>query len=977
MEFETGNRYKNFIFKKSLKIDELKATLSELEHEPTGAHVLAINNDDRENLFSLSFKTFPESSNGVPHILEHTVLCGSKKFPVKDPFFSMIRRSLNTFMNAMTGSDFTCYPASSQVETDYFNLLKVYVDAVFHPKLRKESFLQEGWRLEFAEPDDPKSTLLYKGIVFNEMKGALSSAESRIWHEMIKQLTPDLPYAYNSGGDPKEIPNLTYEQLLDFHKTYYHPSRCLFYFYGNIPLEKNLDFIEEEVLKGIKKQPPIPLLPLQKRFSKSKKATMRIPAHEKKGLEEKAFVAIGWLTARLTHQEEMLALSLIDSMLMDTDASPLKRELLKSELSIEVDCLVDHDMSEVPIVFLFKGCSEKNGEKIEKFLLETLEKIAQKPFSSHLIEASLHQLELSRLEITNNHSPFGLTLFMRSALVKQHGCEPESALIVHKLFEKLRLQIKDPNYLTSLLRKYYIDNPHRVLLIAKPDPDLMEEEEREEQKHLEEIRHKMSEEEMHALIRQAQELVAFQKETESQSLDCLPKIELKDVPKEIKNFPLITAKAGELDVAYHDCFTNQILYADFLFDLPYVAMDDIYLLRLLLLLFHEVGAANRNYEENLELLHATTGGIGISCSMHLQTKNPRLMKPSLGIRGKALYRNSGALLTLMKEMLTSFRLDEERRIKEVILQLNNSLENNLNRNALKYAILGSLSPLDHSSAISEAMHGQRFFKKIQEISQKLDDIYPDLLFDLNRIKEQIFSFVNPTLILACDESHYHTLQKEHFYGLSELSGEKYAPWREEEGFLTQSSSLRSLALPVAFTASAYKTISYLHADSPLLTLSTRLMENKILHHKIREVGGAYGSGAHYNSATGNFYFHAYRDPHIAMTLKIFEESIEAISNEEFTSKDLEEAKLGVIQHLDVPLPPATRAITAYSLIRDGREKGLRQSYRDRLLAAKSSDVSRAVRTHLYEQRKESTIISYAGNELIERERDELEKYDLF
>ncbi len=246
----------NFVVTNQTRIDELKCDLVELEHVKTGAKVIHIANDDPENLFCLSFQTLPTTSNGAPHVLEHTVLCGSKKFPVKDPFFAMGRRSLNTFLNALTGSDFTCYPAATQVEKDFYNLLEVYIDAVFHPELKKMSFLQEGHRLEFAEADNPKSPLLFKGIVFNEMKGTLAGAESRLWHAMMKELCVGLPYEFNSGGEPKEIPDLTYEELKKFHHTHYQPSRCLFFFYGNLPLKKHLEFIEEKILRGAEKLPP-------------------------------------------------------------------------------------------------------------------------------------------------------------------------------------------------------------------------------------------------------------------------------------------------------------------------------------------------------------------------------------------------------------------------------------------------------------------------------------------------------------------------------------------------------------------------------------------------------------------------------------------------------------------------------------------------------------------------------------------------
>src|SRR3990167_2681273 len=300
---EEGERYGSFIVTKRLPIAELQTTLRHLKHEPTGATVLHLENSDSENLFSLSFRTWPKSSNGVAHVLEHLVLCGSKRFPVKDPFFSMTRRSLNTFMNAFTGSDFTCYPAASQVESDFYNLLNVYLDAVFHATLSKNSFLQEGCRLEFETLNDPCSPLEFKGIVYNEMKGARASGDSRMWHAVLEELFPNLPYQYDSGGDPKDIPSLSHEELLSFYRTYYHPSRCLFFFCGNFPLQKHLDYLEEHAFKDVAPLAPLSPLPLQNRFSVPKHKKVHYTVHDNEELSNQVMVSFGWLTCPLIQQE--------------------------------------------------------------------------------------------------------------------------------------------------------------------------------------------------------------------------------------------------------------------------------------------------------------------------------------------------------------------------------------------------------------------------------------------------------------------------------------------------------------------------------------------------------------------------------------------------------------------------------------------------------------------------------------------------
>ncbi|MFQ5730013.1 MAG: insulinase family protein, partial [Waddliaceae bacterium] len=309
-------KYKQFKITRIVDLSGIKCTLRELVHIPTGAQVMHIKNDDSENVFCLSFQTVLDSSNGVAHILEHSVLCGSEKFPVKDPFFAMTRRSLNTFMNAFTGADFTCYPAASQVSKDFYNLLEVYLDAVFKPNLRELSFMQEGHHLEFANPADPSTPLEFKGVVFNEMKGAMSTPDSRLSEALDETLFPDITYGYNSGGDPKIIPQLTYQQLLDFHAQYYHPSRCLFFFYGNLPLEGHLDFIEEHVLKGVKKKESLPTISDQSRFTAPRRKTVGYPFPAEDDPHEKTLITFSWLTCHILEQEELLALNILSLVLL-------------------------------------------------------------------------------------------------------------------------------------------------------------------------------------------------------------------------------------------------------------------------------------------------------------------------------------------------------------------------------------------------------------------------------------------------------------------------------------------------------------------------------------------------------------------------------------------------------------------------------------------------------------------------------------
>lgn len=949
-----GQTYRDFIITKYLPLNELQSTLVELVHEPSGAKVMYIANSDPENLFCISLQTLPSSSNGIAHILEHTVLCGSEKFPVKDPFFAMTRRSLNTFMNALTGQDFTCYPASSQVEKDFYNLLEVYLDAVFRPKLKKTSFLQEGWRLEFA---DSKGLLRFQGVVFNEMKGAMSSPESRLWEGISKRLTPDLPYAYNSGGDPKNIPSLTYEELLEFHRNFYHPSRGLFFFYGNLPLAKHLDFLLEKTLRNTGKIPPLAPLPMQPRFQDPVAAVERYPISEGEPLEKKTQIAFSWLTLPLVHQGELLALSLLDSILTDTDASPLKLALLKSELCTQVESMMDLEMSEVPWTLVCKGCEEKDIDALKTVLFETLEKAASKPFPPEEVEASLHQLEFQRMEIGGEGIPFGLTLFMRAALIKQHGSEPENGLLIHSLFADLRRRVSDPSYLPSLLRKYLIENRHFVQLIFRPDPKLEKEEQEAEQRRLSDILQQMTPEEKTQIAAQTQELAAYQEAVEHQSLECLPKVSLRDVPPHARDFLLREFSHGKIEAFHHECFTNQILYADLGFDLPEIRAEDLSLLSLFVRLLPEVGCGGRSYAENLAYQQAYIGGFDASLSLHITQDNPDVCRPTFSLRGKALHRNSGKLFSLFADYAGKADFTDEERIHEWLQQHATDLEEDFIKNATGYAIQIALSGFSVPSYVYSQFYGLPYYRAVLKWAKEFDR---SLLKELQRIQDLVLGLKNPHLVLSCDSAMAKNLPP-----LS-LPERPFTPWKGKYSLPKVESHAHLIPAPVAFTASGLRTVSYRDPASAYLLISTELMENLVLHKEIREKGGAYGSKATYSPPSGNFHFYSYRDPHLTSTVESFRHALDRIAAGQFNERELEEAKLGVIQTLDAPIPPGSRGMVAYSWKRAGRTYALREAYRKQIITAGKQEIAQAVQRCLVHQPR--TLISFLGQELYEKEK---------
>lgn len=969
---QAGAIYNGFQVTEVIHLQEVKCTLRSLKHLKTGAPVLHIENDDPENVFCLSFQTLPSSSNGVAHILEHTVLCGSEKFPVKDPFFAMNRRSLNTFMNALTGADFTCYPAATQIPQDFYNLLDVYLDAVFYPKLQEKSFRQEGHRLEFEIPDNPETPLTYRGIVFNEMKGVLNSASSRM-HEILQNaLYPNITYGVNSGGDPKVIPDLSYHELVSFHRTFYHPSRCLFFFYGNMPLEGHLDFIEEHILNDTSPAIPLPPIPLQPRFEAPRHIQEGYPIAHGETTKDKTLISFGWLTCQILDQETCLLLGILEVILMDTDASPLKKALLKSGLCRQASSYVDAEINEVPFTLHLKGCNPKDTLPLQTLIFDTLEKIVEEGIPQELIENAIHQFEFHRSEITGDYYPFGLTLFMRSGLLKQHGGSPQDGLLIHTILDNIRKKAEEnPNYFTAAIEYWLLKNPHFVSVTLIPDPELEKIERFEERERLDMIQKNLTNDQEKQIIQEANELKTFQAHQEEEDVDVLPKVFLEDIPKKARDFPLEHENRGNISVYHHTCFTNEIGYADLFFDLPSLSENELIYARLFTIFIHQLGCNGKSYEQVLNATQAHTGGISPYLTLHVQASDHNKFHPSFALRGKALHRKMDKLLPLMQDIVTSPDFSDKRRLREILHKHCTSLESSFNQGALKYAINLSASAINHPSHIANLWYGLDYYNKIRDISHHFEQHADELIAMMEFLSKKLLISKRPELVLSSDLDLYSSLKEHHFYGLESIKTVMCAPWKCDLPLPTVESQGRVISSPVAFIGKVFNTVSYTHPDNPALNLAAFLFDNLTLHKKIREEGGAYGGGAVCNPLSGNFYFYSYRDPVIVSSLNAFQEAIENLLKGQFNAKDLEEAKLEMMQDMDAPISPGHRADVAYSWKQEGKTFAMRQAFRDRLLATTCEDIVSAVDKHIAKQFDQGKTVVFAGKELLDKENKEL------
>lgn len=957
-----------FTLKKTSTITVINAKLLELEHKKTGAKVLHLENDDPENSFSINLKTFPKSSDGAPHILEHTVLCGSRKYPVKDPFFSMTRRSLNTFMNAFTGADFTMYPASSQVEKDFYNLFSVYLDAVFHPTLKHEAFLQEGHRLEFQEGDNANSPLEIKGIVYNEMKGDQSSPEGRLADFIHEHLFPTLPYRFNFGGEPKDIPDLTWEGLRAFHKEYYHPSRALFYFYGNLPLNTHLEFLEENLLKDCDRVEDIRPLGKERRFEKRKILEGSYPVGSDEEVMGKTFISFSFLTCPILDQKSAFALELLDILLMGTDASPLKKALLKSGLCRQADMTLQEEYSEIPVTITLKGCEKENFEALKKIVYQTLEDVAATGFEKEKIESALHQLEFHKSEILGDGLPFGIVLMMRAAPLFLHGGNPEDGLVVFKQVEALNKQLEEePGYLSRLIRTFFLDNSHVLETVFVPDKGLQKKEEAEERALIEKLSKDFSEKDTLKLVEQAKHLESYQEEDLDPS--CLPKVALSDVPLEGRRYELLSSQVGAHSLYWHEAATNKIAYLSLVFPLPKIREEEAPLLRLLSLMIPELGCGGRTWEETLERELRDTGGISASASFYVQAEDYNRMEPVMVLQGKALERKIAPFAELMKDMATSVDFSNKERILEILKKHVTGLESSLKRNPLGWAIGYAAGTLDVPSRFAYLMGGLEYVDWVKGLVENFEARWEGLRKDLEAQYRRVFSSKRIDFVLTCDREMKDRFVKARFFGLEALCGNwDAAPWACDFVVPKKERCSRKIPAAVAFNARLKKGVPYIDARNPLLQVAARLMDNLVLHKRIREQGGAYIVGGSSGGLSGTFMLYSGRDPNIRATFEAFDEAMGKVVSGDFSDEALEEAKLEVIGGLDAPIAPGSRGGVAYAWMREGRDDGRRQAWREALLGGRREDVVAAVRDVLGGGVAPGIEVVFAGGELLEREK---------
>lgn len=950
------------------RLKEIDGFYYELIHDGTGARHLHISRKDTENTFALLFKTVPRDGTGVAHILEHTVLCGSRNYPVRDPFFSMIKRSLNTFMNAFTASDWTMYPFSTENRTDFYNLLGVYLDATFFPLLDELSFKQEGHRIAIEKNmgENEPPILGFKGVVFNEMKGAMSSQSQVMARSLLNALYPDTTYSNNSGGDPITIPNLTYDQLKRFHEVHYHPSNAFFYTYGDMPLKEHLSFIEKAALSSFSKIDPVTEVLPQKRWDipREKLYTYPIGAHENP--DKQAQVCLAWLMADTTESFEVLSLIILENILLGNSASPLRKALIDSELGSSLSDGTGFDSENKDTMF---ACGLKNTDplaapQIENLILNTLRHLSDNGIDKSLVEAAIHQIEFHRKEITNTPYPYGLKIFLWITGLLIHGGDPVKGLLIDQDLERLNHELKQGRFLENQIRRYFLENNHRVRMILVPDKEKSERENRELMEKLTAIHSLFTDADFEKVKRDNEALNLLQEQKED--LSCLPTLGLKEIPPAVKTVSVTDEIPSPPLFCYHQS-TGGIYYFSAISSTKVIPERLIEWVPFFAASFSRVGTKNRSYVELARMIDAKTGGIGLSANARTRYDGAGSLMPFVAISGKCLNRNLEELYLILKDLLLSFSFEDRKRLKILLSEYQAGMESALIHNGHRLAISLSCRHFSEASHLNEIWHGihqLRFIKqlntdfteeKLVVISENLFSI-GELLFHRDNFQAALVGEAEP---VRKGEEITRALQNALPNGKKSQESVLFSLKEGVtcEGYYTHSS--------VSFVAKSFQAVKLEHEDAPALSIISKMIKSLYLHREIREKGGAYGGYAIYNAEDGLFSFASYRDPHIIETLNAFNGACDFIRMGSYTDEDIREAILQVCSAIDKPETPGAAARKAFFRKMVGLSDEIRLAYKEKLLSISRKEIQKVAETYFNPDTMKSGIAVISGKEQLE------------
>lgn len=910
-KFEEGQVIHGFKVDKIAVVDEVNLGAIQLTHLSTGAQYLHLARDDSNNVFSVAFRTPPSDSTGVPHILEHITLCGSKRYPCRDPFFKMLRRSLATFMNAMTGPDYTMYPFSTQNLKDYRNLQSVYLDSVFKPLLKELDFKQEGWRLEHEDVHDKNSPIIFKGVVFNEMKGVFNENQTILAEELLNTILPSHTYSVISGGDPLVIPTLKYTDLLHFHKTYYHPSNSRFYSYGNFPLEDHLKFVNDQYLFLMDKiDTSASKVPSEIRWNKPrKKHILCKPDPMIADPNRPGSIAIGYLCNDITDIQENFEMHILSQLLLRGPNSPFYKSLVESNIGVAFGPMTGFEPQCKDTMFIVSllGVKENDFEKVENVFNETVYKVIEQDFSKDRVEAVLHSIELQTKHQSSN---FGLQLLFNLTPLWNHNGDLIKSMRINEAIRKFREKMnKNPKYLQDLVKTYFVENTHKLTITMLPHEKYDHEKAVAERELLESKLKQLSKEDLDQIYIDGK--ILLEEQQKQVDVNVLPTLKIEDIKEDVERYNLVDVKVVDVPLQIATEPTNGVCYYRGILNTQDLAPELKSLLPLFNNIISKMGTNNYDYRNFDQLIQLKTGGLNFMNHI-VEHKNDLLeYEEGILIESYCLDQNVNDMWKLWLELFNNVKLSEIERFKTLVKINAADLINGIADLGHTYAMSSAASLVSPVMKFKENLSGMEYVLKMKKIAQTQDfDLVLNQMQEISNYvlnKQHLRSAIN-----LCPNNKEKILESiAEFY--SSLKGEPKKTYSSiYNKHIETGDNAVHYVLPytVNYTAKAIFTVPYSDPDFAPLQILAKLITSVYLHPEIREKGGAYGGGATVSS-DGIFRFYSYRDPNSTRTLDLFDKTYDFLLKHSLRQSDIDEAKLGVFQSLDSPISPCNRGMIRF------------------------------------------------------------------
>lgn len=924
-----------------LKEEELQDIHSKgwlLRHKKTGARVMLIENSDENKVFNIAFRTPPKNSTGVAHILEHSVLCGSREFPLKDPFVELVKGSLNTFLNAMTYPDKTCYPVASCNDRDFQNLMHVYLDAVFYPNIYKkeEIFRQEGWNYHLEQKEGP---LKYNGVVYNEMKGAFSSPDDVLEREIMNSLFPDTTYGCESGGDPVNIPDLSYEEFLDFHRQYYHPSNSFIYLYGNMDMEEKLEFIDSHYLSAFDSLAIDSQIRDQEAFAQVKDIQKNYPVSEDEGEEDNTYLSYNMVVGEAADINLSLAFEVLDYALLSAPGAPLKQALLDAKIGKDIYGSFEDGIKQTYFSIVAKGANLSQKEEFVKVIRDTLTKIMEEGIDKKAVTAGINYYEFRFREADFSSYPKGLMygLDILSSWLYD-DTKPFCEVQLLEGFEFLKKALEE-GYFEDLIRKYLLDNTHGAILSLVPEKGLAAKRDKELEEKLENYRKSLSDEELTRMVENTKALEAYQEsEEDPEALTCIPMLSREDIKKEITGLTNEEHYVDDSLFLYHDVCTNGIGYADLLFEIHDFDVNTVHYLGLLKSVLGAVDTENYSYGELFNEVNARTGGISYGIEVFDDAQDTDAFRAMFAVRGKALYPEMDFMFSMIREVLTTSKLTDTKRLYEIIARVKSRAQASLASAGHSTAVLRGASYASPMAAFQDEMAGIGYYQFIEKLEKDFDSCKDEIVKNLRKVMEEVLRPENFCVSYTGERESLDTVKtqaaeiKKVLFNGQKPEPVKQAPCiKKNEAFKT-SGQVQYVAQNGNFRK---KGLEYTGA----LEILKVILSYDYLWINLRVKGGAYGCMSGFKR-NGESFLVSYRDPHLKRTLEVYQGVPDYIRAFEADEREMTKYIIGTISNKDVPRTPQMQGSISKTAYFSNVTEDMLQKERNQILGAQKEDIQK-------------------------------------